>query len=49
MQHHAVFEALLKQQSARCEAIMREHANATLSYAEQFDVNGSYKLVDSSQ
>ncbi|WJG09569.1 GntR family transcriptional regulator [Aliiglaciecola sp. LCG003] len=48
MQHHAVFEALMKRQSARSESIMREHANSTLSYAEQFDVNGSYKLVDSS-
>jgi GntR family transcriptional regulator of vanillate catabolism len=46
MQHHAVFEALIKRQGTRAEAIMREHANATLSYAELFDVYGSYKLVD---
>ncbi|GAC03420.1 GntR family transcriptional regulator [Paraglaciecola chathamensis] len=48
MQHHAIFEALVKQQGARSEAIMREHANATLSYAELFDVYSSYKLVDKS-
>jgi GntR family transcriptional regulator of vanillate catabolism len=49
MQHHAVFEALLKRQGTRSEAIMREHANATLSYAELFDVYGSYQLVDKRQ
>ena len=36
MQHHAVFDALLSRQGARAEAIMREHANATLRYAEVF-------------
>lgn len=36
MQHYAVFDALIKQQGARAEAIMREHANATLHYAELF-------------
>ena len=36
MQHHAVFDALINRQGARAEAIMREHANATLRYAEIF-------------
>lgn len=36
MQHHAVFDALVNGQGARAEAIMREHANATLRYAETF-------------
>lgn len=46
MQHHAVFDALIKRQGARAEALMREHANATLSYAELFNVYGDFKLVD---
>ncbi|WP_122412073.1 GntR family transcriptional regulator [Pseudomonas viridiflava] len=36
MQHHAVVDALINGQSARAESIMREHANATLRYAEIF-------------
>ncbi|CZT28997.1 GntR family transcriptional regulator [Pseudomonas cerasi] len=36
MQHHAVVDALVNGQGARAEAIMREHANATLRYAEIF-------------
>ena len=36
MQHHAVFDAIDHRQGARAEAIMREHANATLSYAKLF-------------
>jgi len=36
MQHHAVVDALVHGQGARAEAIMREHANATLRYAEIF-------------
>ena len=36
MQHHSVFDALIHRQGARAEAIMREHANATLRYAEVF-------------
>ncbi|MDH4874648.1 GntR family transcriptional regulator [Pseudomonas sp. BN515] len=36
MQHHAVFDALVSGQGARAEALMREHANATLRYAEYF-------------
>jgi GntR family transcriptional regulator of vanillate catabolism len=31
-----VFDALVSRQGARAEAIMREHANATLRYAEVF-------------
>jgi GntR family transcriptional regulator of vanillate catabolism len=41
MQHHSVFDALVSRQGARAEAIMREHANATLRYAEVFSGNGS--------
>jgi GntR family transcriptional regulator of vanillate catabolism len=36
MQHHAVFDAIDRRQGARAEAIMREHANATLRYADLF-------------
>ena len=36
MQHHAAFDAIEHAQGARAEAIMREHANATLGYAELF-------------
>lgn len=34
MQHHVVFDALLKQQGARAEAVMKEHAHATLSQVD---------------
>jgi GntR family transcriptional regulator of vanillate catabolism len=36
MQHHAAFNAIDNGQAGRAEAIMREHANATLHYAELF-------------
>lgn len=36
MQHHAAYDAIDRGQGARAEAIMREHANATLRYAEIF-------------
>jgi len=36
MQHHAAFDAIENGQAGRAEAIMREHANATLRYAELF-------------
>ncbi len=36
LQHHAVFDALDRRQGARAEGIMREHANATLRYADIF-------------
>lgn len=36
MQHHAVFDAINHGQGSRAEAIMREHANATHSYAKIF-------------
>ncbi|EIK93962.1 GntR family transcriptional regulator [Pseudomonas sp. M47T1] len=37
MQHHSIVDALASGQGARAEALMREHANATLRYAEVFD------------
>jgi GntR family transcriptional regulator of vanillate catabolism len=36
LQHHAAVDALANGQGARAEAIMREHANATLRYATLF-------------
>lgn len=36
MQHHAAFDAIDHRQGARAEGIMREHAQATLRYAELF-------------
>ncbi len=36
MQHHAVFDAISHGQGSRAEAIMREHANVTHSYAKVF-------------
>jgi GntR family transcriptional regulator of vanillate catabolism len=36
MQHHAVFDAIEQGQGSRAEAIMREHANATLRYVTLF-------------
>jgi GntR family transcriptional regulator of vanillate catabolism len=36
MQHHLVFDALCHGQGSRAEAVMREHANATLRYIELF-------------
>ena len=39
MQHHAAFDAIDRGHGARAEAIMREHANATLRYAELFSVH----------
>jgi GntR family transcriptional regulator of vanillate catabolism len=41
MQHHAAFDAIDNGQSVRAEAIMREHANATLRYAELFGAHPS--------
>ncbi|KXI26751.1 GntR family transcriptional regulator [Paraglaciecola hydrolytica] len=37
MQHHAVYHALVNGQSARAEALMKEHAHATLAYSDLFD------------
>lgn len=34
MQHHAIYDAVTKGQGARAEAMMREHANATLAYTD---------------
>ncbi|MBJ7552997.1 GntR family transcriptional regulator [Marinomonas spartinae] len=36
MQHHAAVDAIIHGQGSRAEAIMREHANATLGYAKIF-------------
>lgn len=44
LQHHAVYQALVKGQSARAEALMKEHAHATLAYSDLFD-NDSAKTV----
>jgi GntR family transcriptional regulator of vanillate catabolism len=43
MQHHAAFDAIVNGQSGRAEAIMREHANATLRYAKLFGANPAAK------
>ncbi len=39
MQHHTIVHAIANQQGARAEAIMREHANVTLDYADVFGVS----------
>ncbi|RML32031.1 Transcriptional regulator VanR [Pseudomonas syringae pv. atrofaciens] len=44
MQHHAVVDALANGQGARAEAIMREHANATLRYAEIFGAGQNERM-----
>ncbi|MBA1228956.1 GntR family transcriptional regulator [Pseudomonas viridiflava] len=44
MQHHAVVDALVNGQGARAEAIMREHANATLRYAEIFGAGAHERM-----
>ncbi|MBI6742062.1 GntR family transcriptional regulator [Pseudomonas syringae] len=44
MQHHAVVDALVSGQGARAEAIMREHANATLRYAEIFGAGQNERM-----
>jgi GntR family transcriptional regulator of vanillate catabolism len=45
MQHHSIVDALLSRQGARAEGIMREHANATLRYAEVFGAASSSERV----
>lgn len=40
VQHHLVFDALINRQGTRAEALMREHANAALRYADIFGVGG---------
>ncbi|MFT3755565.1 MAG: GntR family transcriptional regulator [Pseudoxanthomonas sp.] len=44
LQHHAIVDAMRSGQSARAEALMREHANATLRYAEMFNVQRGAKM-----
>jgi len=41
MQHHAVYDAITKGQGARAEAMMREHANATLAYTDLLEGFGN--------
>lgn len=45
MQHHAVYQALVKGQSARAEALMKEHAHATLAYSDLFDTSGAKTVL----
>ena len=49
VQHHLVFNAILNRQGSRAEALMREHANAALLYAEVFSKgpsdNASIKML----
>ncbi|NVK56819.1 MAG: GntR family transcriptional regulator [Alteromonadaceae bacterium] len=49
MQHHVVFEALVNRQGARAEAVMKEHAHATLSQVELNDNADSRKLINSAE
>lgn len=53
MQHHAAFDAIDRGQGARAEAIMREHANATLRYAELFssmsESTGDMRVIGTAQ
>lgn len=37
LQHHAIVDAISRGQAARAEALMREHANATLPYVDSWD------------
>lgn len=37
MQHHAIYHALVNGQSARVEALMKEHAHAALAYSDSFN------------
>ena len=36
-QHHAIYHALINGQSARAEALMKEHAHSALANSELFD------------
>lgn len=47
-QHHAVFQALVKGQSARAESIMKEHAHATLAYADGFEKQSVQRVLQKS-
>ena len=48
MQHHAVYHALINGQSARAEALMREHAHATLAYSDLFDQHAAKTVLQKS-
>jgi GntR family transcriptional regulator, vanillate catabolism transcriptional regulator len=39
LQHHAIVDAISRGQGARAEALMREHANATLKYVDAWELN----------
>lgn len=49
MQHHSVFYAPVNRQRARAEAIMREHANATLRYVGSAAADERMKVILRSQ
>lgn len=52
-QHHIIFDALDRGQSARVEAIMREHANAAFQYFDLFgsdtDSTNNFKMISAAQ
>jgi len=45
MQHHAIFHAIVNGQGARAEALMKEHAHATLAYSELFGDKGDSEIL----
>lgn len=47
-QHHAVFQALVNGQGSRAEALMKEHAHATLAYSDLFDQESSRTVLQKS-
>lgn len=50
LQHHAVVDAISRGQATRAEALMREHANATLRYVDAWENNDvSYHQTASDQ
>ncbi|MDP5029178.1 MAG: GntR family transcriptional regulator [Paraglaciecola sp.] len=49
MQHHAIYHALINGQGARAEALMKEHAHATLAYSDLFDKNTSNTVLQKAE
>lgn len=45
MQHHAIYYALVNGQSARVEALMKEHAHAAVAYSDLFTKESVKTLV----
>jgi len=45
LQHHAVVDAMARGQAARAEGLMREHANATLDYANNEDESSQSRVI----